>query len=137
MDKTLGRNPEGRMVGAEREGLSRAEPAPIANTSRPIWELVVEDMETRDNEGRKKYGTPLQAFNGRNCLIDDQESLDLVVYLRQKIEEEKQQAPYEEALDKLRLVVHHLVKSAPEQEHDTAWMRALREADAACRKAAR
>lgn len=35
-----------------------------------------------------KYGTPLQANNGRNPLIDAyQEALDLCVYLRQEIEE--------------------------------------------------
>ena len=47
-------------------------------------------MKGRDNVGRAKYGTPLQAFNGRNAIVDAyQEALDLVVYLRQVIEEMK------------------------------------------------
>lgn len=37
----------------------------------------------------RKYGTYLQAFNGRNSLRDAyDEALDLCMYLRQKIEEE-------------------------------------------------
>lgn len=61
---------------------------PVPNESRPIWELVVEDMQERDQVGRQRYGTPLQAGNGRDALVDAyQEALDLVVYLRQAIEE--------------------------------------------------
>ena len=38
--------------------------------------------------GTEKHGTPLQAFNGRDALIDAyQEVLDAAVYLRQAIEE--------------------------------------------------
>jgi hypothetical protein len=66
------------------------QPPPIENSSRPIWELVVEDMKARDQIGRERYGTPLQANNGRDALVDAyQESLDLAVYLRQAIEERK------------------------------------------------
>lgn len=75
----------------ERNGLNAAEPAPIANSSRPIWGLVIEDMQERDRAGRQKYGTPLQAGNGRDALVDAyQEALDLVVYLRQEIEQRRQ-----------------------------------------------
>jgi len=50
----------------------------------------MEDMEARREMGLRKYGTVLQPNNGRNALVDAyQEALDLVVYLRQKIEEEK------------------------------------------------
>lgn len=64
------------------------QPPPVTNTSRPIWDLVVEDMQARDHVGRERYGTPLQANNGRDALVDAyQEALDLVVYLRQVIEE--------------------------------------------------
>lgn len=61
-------------------------------SNRPaIWDLVVKDMQDRNIQGTQKYGTPLQAFNGRNSLWDAyQEALDLCVYLRQKIEEEKE-----------------------------------------------
>lgn len=66
------------------------QPPPQKNSSRPVWELVMEDMEERNRVGVERYGTPLQPFNGRNALIDAyQEALDLVVYLRQKIEEEE------------------------------------------------
>lgn len=76
--------------GAPRPGLNRAEAPPVPNDSRPIWELVIEDMRQRDEAGRAKYGTPLQANNGRDALIDAyQEALDLCVYLRQAIEERK------------------------------------------------
>lgn len=74
----------------ERKGLSKAEPAPIKNDSRPIWDMVVQDIRDRDEAGRKKYGTPLQAGNGRDALVDAyQEALDLVVYLRKEIEERR------------------------------------------------
>jgi hypothetical protein len=57
---------------------------------RPVWDLVIEDMHHRNKCGAEKYGTPLLAFNGRDVLIDAyQEALDLVVYLRQAIEEQE------------------------------------------------
>ena len=72
------------------KNLSNYEPDPIKTEERPVWELVIEDMRQRDNEGRKKYGTPLQASNGRDALVDAyQEVLDLAVYLRQEIERRK------------------------------------------------
>lgn len=62
---------------------------PISNASTPIWDLVIADMHERDHVGRQRYGTPLQAGNGRDALIDAyEEALDLVVYLRQAIEEQ-------------------------------------------------
>ena len=71
-----------------RSGLNRYEPSPIPNNNIAIWDLVKQDIEERNQAGIQKYGTPLQAFNGRNPLIDAyQEALDLVVYLRQAIEE--------------------------------------------------
>lgn len=64
------------------------QPPPIANDSLPVWELVIADMRERDSVGRQRYGTPLQTNNGRDALVDAyQEALDLVVYLRQAIEE--------------------------------------------------
>jgi hypothetical protein len=69
---------------------SVAQPTPEPNQSKSVWDLVIEDMQTRDEFGRKKYGTPLQAGNGRDALVDAyQEALDLCVYLRQAIEERK------------------------------------------------
>lgn len=73
--------------------LLEQQPPPAANTSRPIWELVVEDMHARDQFGREHYGTPLQAHNGRDPLVDAyQEALDHAVYLRQAIEERSGEA---------------------------------------------
>ena len=64
------------------------QPPPVPNASRPVWDLVIEDMKERDHVGRQRYGTPLQTHNGRDALVDAyQEALDLVVYLRQAIEE--------------------------------------------------
>lgn len=66
------------------------QPAPTPNSSKPIWELVIADMQERDRVGTEKYGTPLQAHNGRDALLDAYaEALDLAVYLRQAIEERK------------------------------------------------
>lgn len=53
-----------------------------------IWALVLKDMEERRQVGIQRYGTPLQAHNGRDARVDAyQEALDLCVYLRQAIEE--------------------------------------------------
>ena len=75
---------------------------PKKNDGESVWKLVMldvvsfssestsllKDMRDREELGIKKYGTPVQAFNGRDCLIDAyQEMLDCVVYLRQKLEE--------------------------------------------------
>ncbi len=68
------------------------QPDPIQNEGQPIWHLVIVDMVARDALGRKRYGTQLQAFNGRDALQDAyEEALDLAVYLRQAIEERKEQ----------------------------------------------
>jgi hypothetical protein len=68
--------------------LSAEEPNPIKTKGPDIWPMVIKDMEDRNRKGKEKYGTPLQAFNGRKSLVDAyQEALDQVVYLRQEIEE--------------------------------------------------
>lgn len=70
--------------------LNDENPAPIPNDSPAIWDLVVADMIERNKVGTEKYGTPLQAGNGRDSLVDAyQECLDLIVYLRTEIEERK------------------------------------------------
>jgi hypothetical protein len=64
------------------------EPAPIPNKGASMHDLVIIDMLERREFGRRKYGTVLQARNGRNPLRDAyEEALDLVVYLRQALEE--------------------------------------------------
>lgn len=68
--------------------LVEEQPAPVPNDSEGIWSKVIADMRDRDDGGKRKYGTRLQAFNGRDPLVDlYQEGLDLVVYARQAIEE--------------------------------------------------
>lgn len=63
-------------------------PSPEREEETAVWYLVIGDMQERDQIGRKKYGTPLQSFNGRDALVDlYQELLDAVVYLRQVIYE--------------------------------------------------
>lgn len=55
-----------------------------------IWQLVIDDMKERRQVGIDRYGTPLQPFNGRDALVDAyQESLDRIVYLRQKMLEDE------------------------------------------------
>lgn len=55
-----------------------------------IWPLVLQDIKDKVDSGIVKYGTVLQTDNGRDALLDAyQEAIDLVFYLRQKIEEEK------------------------------------------------
>jgi hypothetical protein len=72
---------------------NRPQPAVTHAPELPAtWELVIEDMRDRDRVGRAKYGTPLQPCNGRDSLVDAyQEALDLVVYLRNEIEERTRQ----------------------------------------------
>jgi hypothetical protein len=70
------------------EYLNNPEPEPQKSDSPAIWDLVIEDMKDRDNTCSKKYGTRLQANNGRDPLVDAyQEALDLAVYLRQELYE--------------------------------------------------
>lgn len=53
-----------------------------------ILPLVIADLQTRSDTGAKKYGSVLKSDNGRDALIDAyQEAMDLVMYLRQLIEE--------------------------------------------------
>ena len=69
------------------------QPAPIPNECTASWLLVIKDMEQRNAFGVAKYGTPLQAFNGRDALKDAyEEALDLCVYLRTEMEERDEKA---------------------------------------------
>lgn len=53
-----------------------------------IVSLVIADMEARAAKGVQTYGTRLQAFNGRDALVDAyQEALDLAIYLKQFLHE--------------------------------------------------
>jgi hypothetical protein len=64
------------------------QPSPIRNTLPAIQDLVAADVAERKQVGIERYGTPLQAFNGRDALRDAyEEALDLCQYLRQAIYE--------------------------------------------------
>jgi len=59
-------------------------------SGNPILGMVLADLTNRALEGKEKYGEPLKAHNGRNPLWDAyQEALDLAMYLRQAIEEQR------------------------------------------------
>lgn len=64
---------------------------PIPNDLKSCQDMVIEDIEGRKALGLNKYGTLLQPFNGRSFLQDAyEEVLDLAVYLRGALEEERQ-----------------------------------------------
>jgi hypothetical protein len=66
--------------------LNDPQPTPIKSDRQPIWDLVIDDMQDRDEKGTWKYGIRLRSGDGRDSLIDAyQESLDLAVYLRKAI----------------------------------------------------
>lgn len=79
---------------------------------------VIEDIDARKQVGLERYGTLLQAFNGRDALMDAyQEALDLVVYQRQVLEEKPENPrvrfTYEQALD----ICVILRKTIEERDH--------------------
>jgi len=63
-----------------------SQPKPAPNDSQPIWEQVAEDLKERAEFGKEKYGTHLQAHNGRDASRDAyEEALDLVQYSKQQM----------------------------------------------------
>jgi hypothetical protein len=75
------------------ESVARGDqPKPVPNQHPAIQDLVIADIGERKRVGIKRYGTPLQGFNGRDALMDSyQEALDLVQYLRQALYERDNQ----------------------------------------------
>lgn len=66
---------------------SKPQPDPTPG-GRQVLEVVMDDFRERADSGREKYGTYLEAFNGRDPLWDAyQEAIDLAMYLRQAIME--------------------------------------------------
>ena len=62
------------------------QPMPVVNNNPAIHGLIIQDFNDRGEFGKSKYGTYLQAHNGRDVLKDAyQEALDLCQYLRQLI----------------------------------------------------
>lgn len=72
------------------ENLNQEQAAPTDGIGPDCWELVLADMRDRRQMGIDKYGKPLRPDNGRDALVDAyQEVLDLTVYLRQAIEQQR------------------------------------------------
>lgn len=70
---------------AAQVGLT-VQPDPIPNESPSMHDLVAADLQTRKEFGLRKYGTILQAGNGRNPLLDAyDEVLDHAVYIKQAL----------------------------------------------------
>lgn len=66
---------------------------PVRNDNPVIQELVIEDIRKRLEVGIERYGTGLQAGNGRDMLQDAyDEALDLATYLRGEIENRRMAA---------------------------------------------
>lgn len=72
------------------------QPPPTVGEGESVWPLIYDstglvlpdwlkaDMRARHEMGIAKYGTALKVWNGRDAVIDAyQESLDLIVYVRQ------------------------------------------------------
>jgi len=77
-----------KLYPREVHRLSDPEPAPTKNNLPAVWDLVITDMQSRDQFGLDKYKTRLQPHNGRDALVDVyQEILDAAVYIRQLIYE--------------------------------------------------
>jgi len=67
---------------------ARPQQDPKPGSGPPIVNLLCDDLQSRAEAGRQKYGRDLQAHNGRDAIVDAyQEALDLAMYLRQAIEE--------------------------------------------------
>jgi hypothetical protein len=67
------------------------QPLPVAHDGAIVQDAVCADIQQRKQIGIQRYGTPLQAGNGRDSLRDAyEEALDLACYLRQAIEERDQ-----------------------------------------------
>lgn len=65
----------------QREG---DQPLPEVNDSESIQSLLIRDIEDRIKVGIERYGTPLQAFNGRDSMLDAyEEAVDQATYLKQ------------------------------------------------------
>ena len=68
--------------------LFEEQPVPVENNHPHVYNLLVEDLETRYKIGMQRYGKALRPFNGRDALRDAyEEAIDLAFYLRQSIYE--------------------------------------------------
>lgn len=76
------------------------QPPPVPNARPAIVDLVIADLLERKRIGTERYGTPLQAHNGRGALVDlYQELQDATFYVRQVIEERNGRCSWTEDAD--------------------------------------
>lgn len=69
------------------------QPLPTVNQSGFIQDMVIADIEGRRKLGIQRYGSALQANNGRDALQDLYEELiDACMYIKQEIVERDQRA---------------------------------------------
>ena len=90
--------------------------------SKDIVDLSIVDLKKRKAFGKKKYGVPLRANNGRNALQDAyEEAQDLSLYLKQRLVEEERlqklwddedtmELEYALSLQVARAVLRHYLK---------------------------
>jgi hypothetical protein len=75
-------------AGTGRRPAPTEQPAPVPNDDAEIPALVLADIESRRALGISRYGSALQANNGRDMLTDAyEEALDLAIYLRAVLRE--------------------------------------------------
>lgn len=89
---------------------------------KDIADLVIADIKKRKAFGKKKYGVPLRAHNGRNALQDAyEEAQDLSLYIKQRLVEEERaeklwkdestiELEYALSLEVARAVLAHYLK---------------------------
>lgn len=78
------------MTSTVSERYDGKQPLPAVNKREYVQNLVRQDIADRLEFGIGKYGSGLQAYNGRDALQDlYDELLDAVCYLRQALEEQR------------------------------------------------
>jgi len=91
MDKDTGYQPKSGLDTSnppKGKVIHKEQPMPIIHDGDDIQSMVILDIEHRREVGIERYGTPLQANNGRDALRDAyEEALDLSCYLKQAIVE--------------------------------------------------
>lgn len=66
---------------------TKAQPAPRVGRES-VTDAIVQDLLSRREHGKVKYGTELMTHNGRDAMVDAyQEALDLVMYFKQTLME--------------------------------------------------
>jgi hypothetical protein len=103
---------------------------PVRNSGPSIPDIVIDELveraylggrrhdvaarvAERQQEGIRRYGTPLQAHNGRDALRDlDDEIVDAIQYARQAMAERDHNRPDDPDLPRLRALYDDLLHMA-------------------------